>query len=142
MIDPFCHSSSIMVERPAETAFAIMADGIKQGQWAWGSADRVEVEPGLFRGTSIFNGRHTFVRLNVDRPRLQVDYDVGSSKETMHFRNMSRVIPGHLLKMGTDKCVVTLLSWRMATHNDADWAQLGCVHEAEMFHIKGLLERA
>jgi hypothetical protein len=142
MIDPFCHSSSIMVERPAETAFEIMADGIKQGQWAWGSADRVEVEPGLFRGTSIFNGRHTFVRLNVDRARLQVDYDVGAAKETMHFRNMSRVIPGHLLKMGTDKCVVTLLSWRMSTHSDADWAQLGCVHEAEMFHIKGLLERA
>ena len=142
MIDPFCHSSSIMVERPAETAFEIMADGIKQGQWAWGSADRVEVEPGLFRGTSIFNGRHTFVRLNVDRARLQVDYDVGAAKETMHFRNMSRVIPGPLLKMGTDKCVVTLLSWRMSTHSDADWAQLGCVHEAEMFHIKGLLERA
>jgi hypothetical protein len=30
----------------------------------------------------------------------------------------------------------------MSTHSDADWTQLCCVHEAEMFHIKGLLERA
>lgn len=142
MIDPFCHSSSIMVERPAEVAFEIMADGLKQGQWAWGSAERAEVEPGLFRGTSMFSGRHTYVRLIVDRPRLQVDYEVGPSKEAMQFRNMSRVIPGALLKLGADKCVVTLLSWRLSTHSDAEWAQTCCVHEAEMFHIKGLLERA
>ena len=131
-----------MVERPAEVAFEIMADGIKQGEWAWGSASRVEVEPGIFRGTSMFSGRETFVRLLIDRPRLLVDYEVGPSKEAMQFRNSSRVIPGPLLKLSADKCVVTLLSWRMATHSDAEWTQLGCVHEAEMFHIKGLLERA
>jgi hypothetical protein len=142
MIDPYCHTGSIMVERPAEVAFAIMADGIKQGEWAWGSANRVEVEPGLFRGTSMFTGRHTFVRLLVDRPRLLVDYEVGPSKEAMQFRNSARVIPGNLLKIGAEKCVVTLLSWRMASQSDAEWTQLGCVHEAEMFHIKGLLERA
>jgi hypothetical protein len=142
MIDPFCHSSSIMVERPAEIAFEIMSDGLKQGRWTWGSFDRTEVEPGLFEGTSVFTGRPTFVRLNVDRPRLLVDYDVGASKETMIFRNMSRVIPGDVLKMGSDKCVVSLMSWRLSTHGDADWTQLCTVHEAEMFLIKGLLERA
>jgi hypothetical protein len=142
MIDPFCHSSSVMVERPAEVAFEIMADGLKQGRWAWGSADRTEVEPGLFRGRSIFTDRETYVRLLVDRSRLLVDYQVGPSKETMRFRNMSRVIPGHVLKIGADKCVVTLLSWRLATQSDADWTQFCCIHEAEMFMIKGLLERA
>jgi len=141
MQDPFCHSSSVMVARPAEAAFEIMADGIKQGRWAWGSADRREVEPGLFHGRSIFTGRETFVRLNVDRQRLIVDYDVGPTKETMQFRNMSRVIPGALLKIGEERCVVTLLSWRLATQSDADWAQFGCIHEAEMFLIKGLVER-
>ena len=142
MLDPICHSSSIMVERPAEIAFEIMSDGLKQGRWTWGSFDRTEVEPGLFEGTSVFTGRPTFVRLNVDRARLLVDYDVGASKETMIFRNMSRVIPGDVLKLGPDKCVVSLMSWRLATHSDADWTQLCTVHEAEMFLIKGLLERA
>ena len=52
MKDPHCHSSSILVERPAQVAFEIMSDGLLQGQWAWGSANRSEVEPGLFKGTS------------------------------------------------------------------------------------------
>lgn len=142
MQDPYCHSSSILVERPAEVAFEIVADGLKQGSWAWGSAQRREVEPGLFLGHSIFTGRQTWVRLHVDRPRLLVDYDVGPSKDAMQFRNMSRVIPGGLLKRGDGNCVVTLLSWRLATQSDADWEQFSCIHEAEMFLIKGLLERA
>lgn len=118
-----------------------MSDGLKQGTWAWGSFDRQEVEPGLFVGRSVFTGRETFVRLLADRERLQVDYEVGPSKAAMQFRNMSRVIPGRILKIGDDRCVVTLLSWRLSTQTDADWTQFGCIHEAEMFLIKGLLER-
>ncbi|MGF9694262.1 hypothetical protein AAIH46_15710 [Rhizobium sp. 0TCS1.26] len=141
MIDPHCHSSSILVERPAEVAFTLMADGLKQGEWAWGSADRIEVEPGLFRGTSVFTGKHTFVRLNVDQARFQVDYEVGATPDAMQFRNMSRVIPGALLRMPPDTCVVSLITWRLATQTDAEWVQFGTIHEAEMFLIKGLVER-
>lgn len=141
MQDPFCHTSSIAVDRPAETAFTIMSEGMAQGQWTWGSFDRVEVEPGLFMGHSVFTGKPTYVRLNVDPARLLVDYEVGSSPSTMQFRNMSRVIPGELLRLGPKICVVTLLSWRLATQTDAEWTQFGTIHEAEMFLIKGLLER-
>ncbi len=141
MQDPFCHTSSIAVNRPAEIAFIIMSEGMAQGQWTWGSFDRVEVEPGLFMGHSVFTGKETYVRLNVDHARLLVDYEVGSSPNTMQFRNMSRVIPGELLRLDPKTCVVTLLSWRLATQTDAEWTQFGTIHEAEMFLIKGLLER-
>ena len=142
MIDPHCHSSSIMVERPAAVAFELMSDGLKQGQWAWGSLNRTEVEPGLFVGASTFTGKQTFVRLHVDRRRFQVDYEVGAAKDALQFRNMSRVIPGELLRMGPDRCVVTLLTWRLETQTDAEWVQFGTIHEAEMFLIKGILERS
>jgi hypothetical protein len=142
MQDPFCHSSSIAVDRPAEVAFTIMSDGIAQGRWTWGSYDRTEIEPGLFMGHSVFTGKPTYVRLHVDRPRLLVDYEVGGSPKTMQFRNMSRVIPGELLRLAPGTSVITLLSWRLATQTDADWTQFGTVHEAEMFLIKGLLERS
>ncbi|QGZ64670.1 hypothetical protein [Paraburkholderia acidisoli] len=142
MQDPFCHSSSILVERPAEVTFAIMSDGIRQGRWAWGSFDRREAAPGLFVGASVFSGKDTYVRLHVDQERFVVDYEVGASPETMQFRNMSRVIPGPLLKLGEAQSVVSLLTWRLATQTDAEWTQMGTVHEAEMFLIKGLLERA
>lgn len=141
MIDPHCHSSSILVQVPAVQAFELMADGVKQGQWAWGSWQRREAEPGLFVGTSVFDGRETFVRLHVDRERLQVDYDVGRTPDRMQFRNMARVIPGGLLQHGDDTCVVSLLTWRLATQDDAAWQQMSTVHEAEMYLIRGLLER-
>jgi hypothetical protein len=102
MQDPYCHSSSIKVERPAEVAFEIMSEGIKQGRWTWGSFDRTEVEPGLFMGHSVFTGRATYVKLHVDRPRLVVDYEVGPSKDALQFRNMSRVIPGQRAQAGPE----------------------------------------
>mgnify|MGYP001263492000 CR=1 FL=1 len=57
MQNPFCHSSSILVKRPAPIAFELMADGIKQGTWAWGSFNRTEIKPNLFQGTSVFSGQ-------------------------------------------------------------------------------------
>jgi hypothetical protein len=141
MQDPHCHTSSIAVARPAPVVFEIMSDGLKQGQWTWGSFERHEVEPGLFVGKSVFDGKETFVRLNVDRDRLIVDYDVGRSRDKMQFRNMSRVIPGEVIGLGPAHAVVTLMTWRLASQSDAAWAQISCVHEAEMFLIKGLLER-
>jgi hypothetical protein len=74
MQDPHCHSSSIAVSRPAESAFEIMSDGLKQGRWALGSLTRREVEPGLFVGQSSFTGKDTYVRLNADPSRFIVDY--------------------------------------------------------------------
>lgn len=142
MQDPHCHSSSISVNRPAAVAFKIMSEGLSQGQWTWGSFDRVEVEPGLFMGHSVFTGKATYVRLHADPARLTVDYEVGGSPETMQFRNMSRVIPGETLRMASDSCVISLITWRLASQTDAEWAQFGCIHEAEMFLIKGLLERS
>ncbi|MCW5774284.1 MAG: hypothetical protein KIT16_21760 [Rhodospirillaceae bacterium] len=141
MIDPFCHTSSIHVRVPAETAFRIMSDGVAQGRWAWGSFDRREVEPGLFVGTSVFDGKETFVRLVADPAKLTVDYEVGRSKDTMQFRNHSRVLPGALLGLDPKSCVVSLMSWRLASQSEAAWQQAGTVHEAEMYLIRGLLER-
>ena len=141
MIDALCHTSSIAVAVPPETAFKIMADGIEQGRWAWGSWQRREVEPGLFVGTSLFDNKETWVRLNVDRARLTVDYDVGRTRDKMQFRNAARVLPGALLGRDPASAVVTLMSWRLAGQSDDAWQQTCTVHEAEMYLIRGILER-
>lgn len=141
MQDPFCHSSSVAVARPAEAAFTLMSDGLQQGRWAWGSADRREAAPGLFLGTSVFTGQRKYVRLNADPARLLVDYEIGPSPDALSFRNMSRVIPGPVLGLAGGTSVVTLLTWRIASQSDADWTEFCCIHEAEMFLIRGLLER-
>lgn len=141
MIDPYCHSSSILVARPARTVFALMAEGITQGHWAWGSSQRRDLGENLFVGTSIFDGQETYVRLLPDPDRLIVDYEVGRTRDAMQFRNMSRVLPGPLLGLPEQSCVVSLLTWRLASQDDAAWNQISTVHEAEMFMIRGLAER-
>lgn len=141
MIDPHCHSSSILVAVEPARAFRIMADGLEQGRWAWGSWQRQEHSPGIYVGDSIFDGRPTYVRLSPDPERLLVDYEVGRSPDAMQFRNMSRVIPGELLGHGPKSSVISLLTWRLASQSDDAWVQMGTVHEAEMYLIRGLLER-
>ena len=141
MIDPHCHTSSIKVDRPAEQVFELMSDGLKQGHWAWGSAEREDAGDGIFAGTSVFNGARTFVRLDVDARRMLVDYDVGGAADQLRFRNSSRVLPGAVLGHEDGSCVVTLMTWRLADQDDAAWTQISTVHEAEMHLIRGLAER-
>ncbi|NIZ09392.1 hypothetical protein [Pseudooceanicola sp. HF7] len=142
MIDPHCHTSSIKVARPADQVFGLMADGIQQGQWAWGSFDREDLGQGVYAGTSMFDGGRTFVRLNVDADRLLVDYDVGRAPDALAFRNSARVLPGVLLGHEEGSCVVTLMTWRHVNQDEAAWLQTSTIHEAEMFLIRGLAERA
>jgi hypothetical protein len=141
MIDPHCHSASILVNATPEKAFEIMSDPIKQAQWALGSMNRKEVEPGIVVGTSIFDGKETWVRVRPNKANMTIDYDTGRTREGMRFRNAARVLPGPMLNHVEQTAVITLLTWRFADQSDAAWNQVSVVHEAEMFLIKGLLER-
>jgi hypothetical protein len=141
MIDPYCHTSSIDVAIDAEATFAIMADGAKQGEWAFGSWNRREVEPGLFVGASLFDGKETWVRIHADKERLTIEYEVGRSRDSLRFRNAARVLRGEALDHAPQSSIVTLMTWRLASQSEAAWQQVCVTHETEMFLIKGLLER-
>ena len=140
--DPYCHSASIEVDRPAETAFAFMADGIKQGQWAFGSWDRRAVADDVFEGTSLFSGEKTYVRIRTDPANLLILYDLGATPDpaAMTPRIMARILSGATLGMAADTCVVSLLAWRGTTMADRRWYQLCISHETEMLLIKHQIE--
>ncbi|HEX7382174.1 MAG TPA: hypothetical protein VF265_08465 [Nevskiaceae bacterium] len=143
MSDAYCHSASILIEDSAERVFPFMADGLLQGRWTLGSWERRELNgENYVCGTSLLDGKATFVRLNVDRQRLRVDYDVGRAPEAMQFRNAARVLPGEAFGYGENRCIVTLLTWRLATQSDDAWQAVSKVHEAEMYLIRGLVETA
>jgi hypothetical protein len=138
--DQYCHTASTLVDRPAAAAFAFMSDGLKQTRWALGSWDRRKLDDGLFVGTSLFNGRETYVRLTVDQVNLLVIYHVGASPEALQPRNMARVVPGPAVGLGPDKCLVTLSTWRAADTPEDRW-RLTCVsHKTEMYMIRHLIE--
>ena len=140
MSDRLCHTASIQVGVPAEQAFAFMADGMKQGEWAFGSWQRRQVGDDLFVGSSLFSGREVYVRLTPEAERMLVHYAVGPDPEHLLPRVIGRVVPGAELGLGADCCVVTLVLWRAAEMSDGDWQMLRSAHEAEMFVIRRLIE--
>jgi hypothetical protein len=138
--DQYCHTASTLVDRPAEIAFAFMSDGMKQARWALGSWDRRRVPPDLFVGTSLFNGKETYVRLAVDPAHMVVIYYVGPAPDALQPRNMARVVPGPAVGRDPGCCIVTLSTWRAADTPDDRW-RLTCVsHKTEMYMIRNLIE--
>ncbi len=140
--DPFCHSASIEVDVPAQQAFAFMADGMKQGKWALGSWDRSPPNDGIFEGTSLFNGQKTYVRIDTDPDNLMVYYDVGGSTDRAELarRIIARIVPGPVVGMNDDRCIISLIAWRQAEMSNIRWHQLCVSHETEVLMIKHQIE--
>ena len=140
--DPFCHTASIEVDVPALQAFEFMADGMKQGKWALGSWDRAAPKDGVFKGTSLFSGEKTYVRIETDAQNYIVYYDVGASPDPakMARRIMARIVPGPVVGMDEENCIVSLIAWRVEGMSVRRWHQLCVSHETEVLMIKHQIE--
>ncbi len=134
------HAASAEVAVPAELAFAYLADGLKQGEWALGSWEREQIGERLYRGVSLFDGREVFVRITADPAQLLVDYEVGPALDSMPRVNGARVVPGPLLGRPEGSCVVTLMKWRTAAQGDDEWRRACVTFDTEIHMIKGRLE--
>jgi hypothetical protein len=88
------HAASAEVAVSAETAFAYLSDGLRQGEWTLGSWNREQIGEQLFRGTSLFTGAETFVRITADPEHLLVDYEVGAAPDQLFRVNSARAVPG------------------------------------------------
>jgi hypothetical protein len=138
--DPYCHTCSCEVNAPAEQAFAYMSDGMKQGEWTFGSWNRRQVGEQLFVGTSMFDNKDTYIQIDADPERLLIYYHIGDAPEQLHARNMVRVVPGTVIGQEEGICLVTLMAWRSSFMSDARWKQLCVSHETQMFIIKSRIE--
>jgi hypothetical protein len=138
--DELCHTASVEVEVPAAVAFEYMADGIRQGEWTLGSWNRVALSDNLFKGTSLYDGSETYVRIVPNRDLLIVDYHIGKSAENLRPINSARIIDGPSIGRDEGACIVTLMRWRPGGESDAEAARRSVGFNAEMFMIKGRLE--
>jgi hypothetical protein len=134
------HAASAEVAVSAETAFAYLSDGLRQGEWTLGSWNREQIGEQLFRGTSLFTGAETFVRITADPEHLLVDYEVGAAPDQLFRVNSARAVPGPAVGRPEGTCVIALMKWRLPTEDDEQWRR-GCVtFETEIHMIKGRLE--
>ena len=138
--DPHCHTCTCEVEAPAEAAFRYMSDGIKQGEWTFGSWNRRQIKDNLFVGTSMFDNKQTYIIIETDPERFMVYYYLGADPENLVARNMVRVVPANVVQGEASKCLVTLMAWRSAFMSDLRWKQLCVSHQAQMFIIKARIE--
>jgi hypothetical protein len=134
------HESSIEVAVPADAAFAYIASGMKQGEWALGSWNRREADDGTFVGNSLFDGSELSIRLTAHPELMLVVYDTGRSADDLRPLVWGRVVPGSTLGLAADHCVVTFTIWRGAGMSDGDWELMSHTFPTELRMIKGRLE--
>ncbi len=139
--DTLCHSSSCEIRACAQEAFDYLSDGAAQGEWALGSMKRRRIDTNLYSGISIFDNAKLYVRIDADADRFIIFYHVGQDVSRLQPRNVIRIVPGSVIGMTDEICLVTLLSWRDAGVDENRW-KLTCVsHETEMFIIKNRIEQ-
>lgn len=118
---------------PSSTALAFLADGLRLGRWGLGSMDTVEVSPGVVRGTSLFDGSHSYIRPVADAAAGTVTYHVGSDPSRLTPRIHARVSPA------PGGCTVSLHARRSPDMDDARWQRLVRCHEVEILLIQAQL---
>ena len=136
------HITSLVCAVDATRALRFLGDGRSLGRWALGSFATRRVGPGLYQGTSLFDGATVLIKPVTDRTRSQVDYWVGTQRTQLHPRIMAKVTPTTAAAGGAAACVVSLVAWRADGVDDTRWARLVACHEAEIHLIQALLEAA
>lgn len=137
---PYAHTASIVVNATPDAAFAFMASGEQQSNWALGSWDRRLVGDDLWVGRSLFDGGEHFVRIE-GHPELRlVDYRVGAAADAMLHKVEARVIDGAPLGHPEGSSVITMTVWRGRNDRPEIWARTFHTWEVEMHLIKHLIE--
>jgi hypothetical protein len=134
------HEASIEIAVPADAAFAYIASGMKQGEWALGSWNRREAADGIFVGNSLFDGSELSIRLTAHPELMLVVYDTGTSADDLRPLVWGRVVPGPVVGLAGDHCVLTITIWRGAGMSEGDWELTSHTFPTELRMIKGRLE--
>lgn len=135
------HMTSALVAVPAEFALARLAQPGFVGGWSLGSMGLQEVAPGVFRGTSLFDGAEAHVDLRPAPDLGLIDYGVGSAVTRVP-RIFIRVVAGAALGHPPASCLVLLVALRASGADAARWMRTCAAHETEILLIQAQLERA
>lgn len=140
MTGPTADVATAVIEKPAQEVFRFMADPHRLDLWSFGTW-RVQVgTDGLVKGTAIYDGSATYVRIDPDQGRLLIDYAVGSAPDALCPRISARVTPGDILGLDPDHTMLSIVALRTAGMDDGRWQGLTAAHAFEANLIKAILE--
>jgi hypothetical protein len=136
------HCVSALCDAPAAHAYAYLVDAERLGEWALGCWDTRAAGPGVVRGTSLFDGGATFVRVRPYAECLTVDFEVGRDPARLVRRISARVVASDDLEAEVDRSLVIVLAWRTAAMDDSRWHRLTASHDAEVLLLCERIERS
>ena len=134
------HITSAVVNAPAESVFARMADAQNLHRWSFGTWKTEIAADGLVRGTSLFDGGSIHVRIEADERRGIIDYHLGVDPQRLVPRIQLRVVPGDHVGLESEQSVLTFIAWRSEMMDDDRWRRLTASHEMEVMLIKAMIE--
>ncbi|MBC2835747.1 hypothetical protein [Paragemmobacter straminiformis] len=137
----FAHLASVRLDVPFDHAFDCLSDGHRLGRWALGSMDlRPTGEPGLWRGTSLFDGSGAEVEIRPDRRLGLIDFYLGPAGARVP-RVSIRVASGPDWGLPETACLVAMTTWRAGWMDDARWQRTCKTHELEVLLFKSQIEQ-
>ena len=136
------HCVSALCDAPATDAFAYLADAERIGEWALGCWDARRGEDDVVRGTSLFDGTASFVRVRPAAESLTVDFEVGGEPDHLVRRIAARVVGGDDLGGDPHRSLVILLAWRTDSMDDDRWRRLTASHDTEILMLRERIERS
>lgn len=138
-----CYTVASAIAAPAKFAFAYLADVTKVGDWALGAFDAKPAgAPGVYSGTSLYDGSVCAFAVDADARRLLVDYLVGGDAKSLVMRISVRVVPGEIVERGRDACLVSMAAWRPSGFDERRWSRLKAFHDAEIHIVRDRIEKA
>jgi hypothetical protein len=135
------HSVSSLCAAPPDHAFAYLTDPLRLGEWSLGCSD-TRSEGGIIRGTSLFDGAETVVRMIPVPEHRIVDFEVGADPAHLVRRISARVVSGDDLGGDARSSLVMLSAWRPQSMDDDRWRRLVVAHEAEILLLRHGIERS
>jgi len=135
------HSVSTLCSAPADHAFSYLVDPNRLGEWSLGCWE-TRAENGTVRGTSLFDGAETVVRMIPVPEHRIVDFEVGDDPGRLVRRISARVVPGEDVGGDRGSSLVVLSAWRTQSMDDERWRRLVVAHEAEILLLRHGIERS
>lgn len=136
------HLASVRIDAPFDTVFDALSDGHRLGRWALGSMDLHPLaEPGLWRGTSLFDGTSAEVEIRPQRALGLIDFHLGPAGARVP-RVSIRVVGGADWGQPDTTAMVAMTTWRAAWMDDDRWARTCKTHELEVLLFKAQIETA
>jgi hypothetical protein len=138
--DAMVHVASIKIDVAADDAYAFIKDARNLGQWALGAMSAVEATAETYVGDSIIDGQRVYVKAEGDQAHKVVYFSVGPAWDRLKQLLLCRLVPGDMLGIGDQSCLLTMTAWRVASLAPERWRQLCASHETEMFLLKNRVE--